>query len=139
MEYSKSGEASHIIFFDGKCNLCNRLVQFVIKRDTSGKFKFASLQSKIGQEILEGYGVCASDLDSFVLVIGEHFFVRSSAVLKLFCELGGVWKFLYVLILVPRPLRDFVYNCIANSRYRLFGKKDSCMIPSEGIRKRFLE
>lgn len=139
MNQGIESEVSRIILFDGECNLCNHLVQFTIKRDASAKFKFASLQSKSAQHLLSKQGINASDFDSFVLVYGNHYFIRSTASLMLLRELGGIWKWFYVFIIIPRPLRDFFYHLVAKSRYRIFGRKDSCMIPTSDIRSRFLE
>jgi len=132
-------EKSQIILFDGECNLCNRWVRFVIARDPLGKFRFTSIQSKSGQDLLRKYGLSASDMDSLVLVSFDGYFIRSTAGLRILKELGGCWKFFYILRMVPLPLRDFVYNWIAKSRYRIFGKRDSCMIPTIEVRARFLE
>ena len=114
------------------------MVQFTIKRDPSGKFKFASLQSESGQVLLKKFGLPLDDLDSFVLIKGDKYFIRSSAGLHVLKELGGVWKLCYVLILFPRPLRDIIYNMIAKTRYSIFGKRDTCMVPTQEIEQRFL-
>ncbi len=128
-----------ILLFDGVCNLCNRFVQFTIRRDPKGKFKFAPLQSEIGQSLLEKCKLPKDEFRSFVLVQGERYFLRSTAALKVLRELGGVWKLFYIFIIIPKPLRDFLYGIISKSRYRVFGKRDSCMIPTPDISQRFLE
>lgn len=128
-----------ILLFDGVCNLCNGIVQFIIKHDPNAKFKFASLQSETGQALLRMFGLKTDDFDTFVLVRGEKYFVRSSAVLRVLDELGGIWKLFYVFIFLPAPLRDFFYNAIANSRYKLFGRRESCMVPTAELKQRFLE
>jgi len=128
-----------ILLFDGVCNLCNRFVQFTIRRDPKGRFKFASLQSESGQALLQKLGLPRDDFRTFVLVKGEKYFLRSTAALRVLRELGGVWELFYVFIFIPRPLRDFIYGIISKSRYRIFGKRDSCMIPTPDISQRFLE
>ena len=134
-----SDNETHILLFDGVCNLCNGIVQFTIKRDPKGKFKFASLQSDAAQLLLKKFGLSTDDFDSFVLVDGNKYFLKSSAGLQVLKELGGVWKLFYVFIIIPRPIRDFIYNIIAKTRYRIFGKRDQCMVPTEDIKQRFLE
>lgn len=126
-----------VILFDGECNFCDHSVQFIIKRDPQAVFHFASLQSEAGQELLKGFDV-PEELDSFVLVEGNRFYAKSSAALRVCKQLTGFWKLFYGLLIVPRPLRDFVYNIVAKNRYKWFGKKDSCMLPSPDVRKRFL-
>ena len=127
-----------IILFDGVCNLCNGLVRFIIKRDRAGKFKFASLQSEIGQSWLKKIEVVNTGFESFVMIVGNAYYAKSTAALKMLKELGGIWKIFYVFIIVPRPVRDFLYDLIAKYRYRIFGKRDSCMIPTPELKERFL-
>lgn len=126
-----------IILFDGACNFCDKSVQFIIKRDTCGHFKFASLQSDIGKELLRKYNV-PMNIDSFVLIENNNCYFKSSAGLRVCRNLKGAWKYLYFLLIVPKPLRDFVYGIIAKNRYRWFGTKESCMLHSPEQRKRFL-
>jgi len=128
-----------IVLFDGICNLCNSLVLFIIKRDKNKKFKFASLQSEIGQQLLLNSNLSQIDIDSFVLIKDSTVFLKSSAALHVLKEIGGVWKLFYLFILIPRPLRDFVYDKIANSRYRVFSKRNVCMVPIDDLKDRFLE
>lgn len=130
---------SCIILFDGVCNLCNHGVQFTIRRDTLNKFKFASLQSEIGQQLLNKFDLPLEKFDSFVLIKGDNYFLKSSAGLHVLKELGGAWKLLFVFIIFPRPVRDLVYDVIAKSRYKLFGKSDSCMVPTPDLSSRFLQ
>lgn len=129
---------THILLFDGVCNLCNDIVQFTIKRDPTAKFKFASLQSTSGQTLLKQFGLSTDDLESFVYINGDKYFLKSSAGLRVLKELGGVWKFFYVFIIIPKFIRDFFYNIIAKTRYKMFGKLDTCMVPTPEISKRFL-
>jgi predicted DCC family thiol-disulfide oxidoreductase YuxK len=127
-----------ILLFDGICNLCNGLVRFVIKRDGAGKFKFASLQSEIGQSWLKRFGLVQVEFESFVMIRGDRHYSKSTAALKMLKELGGVWKIFYMFIIIPRAVRDFFYDLIAKSRYRIFGKRDECMIPTPELKERFL-
>lgn len=129
---------TQILLFDGVCNLCNGIVQFTIKRDPKAKFKFASLQSESGQLLLRQFGLPTNDFNSFVFINGDKYFLKSSAGLHVLKELGRVWKVFYVFIIFPRPLRDFVYNIIAKTRYKIFGKQDICMVPTPDIKQRFL-
>lgn len=127
-----------IVLFDGVCNLCNGAVQFIIKRDKEEKFRFASLQSESGQKILNQYGLPTASFNSFVLIMGDRYFIKSTAVLNVLKELGGIYRMFYAFIMLPKPLRDFVYDLIAKSRYQLFGKNDSCMVPTPDLKQRFL-
>jgi predicted DCC family thiol-disulfide oxidoreductase YuxK len=127
-----------LILFDGVCNLCNGLVRFIIKRDPAARFKFASLQSEIGHEWLKRFGLTNDAPDSVVLIKDEKYYLKSTGVLKILKDLGGIWKVFYIFIIIPRPFRDFVYDMIAKSRYRIFGKQDTCMIPTPELKDRFL-
>lgn len=126
-----------IILFDGECNFCDQSVQFIIKRDPKGYFKFTSLQSEIGKESLNKYNA-PKDIDSFVLIEDNSCYVKSSAALRVCKKLRGAWKLLYVFLVLPKNFRDFFYEIIAKNRYKWFGKKESCRIPSPEERKRFL-
>ena len=129
---------THIILFDGVCNLCNSSVQFIIKHDKDCKFRFASLQSEYGQSQLIKFQLDNTDMDSFVFVMYGKAFTKSTAGLMVLKNFGGLWKILYMLIIFPKPLRDWVYDRIAKNRYKLFGKKESCMLPSPELKSRFL-
>ena len=129
-----SNYETHILLFDGVCNLCISIVQFIIKRDPKGKFKFASLQSESGQALLKKFELPTNDIDSIVFIDGDKYYLKSSAGLHVLKELGGVWKLFYVFIIIPGPLRDFMYNTIAKTRYRIFGKRDTCMVPTTEIK-----
>ncbi|MGP4108852.1 thiol-disulfide oxidoreductase DCC family protein [Virgibacillus sp. L01] len=126
-----------IILFDGDCNFCDQSVQFIIERDPKKNFKFASLQSDIGKELLNKYDA-PDDLNSFVLIENKNCYFKSSAVLLVCKNLKGVWKIPFVLLVIPKPIRDFIYGIIAKNRYKWFGKKESCMLPSTEERERFL-
>jgi predicted DCC family thiol-disulfide oxidoreductase YuxK len=128
-----------IILFDGVCNLCNGTVQFILKRDKKNLFKFASLQGNYGQETLKKFGLPGRNPNSFILLEGEHIYTHSTGALRLFRHLGGVWKLLYGFIIVPRFIRDGLYNFIARNRYRWFGKSASCYLPNAALQDRFLD
>lgn len=128
-----------ILLFDGVCTMCNHLVTFVIRRDPQGKFRFASLQSVTGQRLLQQVKLPTANFNTFVLIEGNRYYTKSTAVLHLFKKLGYLWGLLYLLMIVPRPLRDMVYHWIARNRYKWFGKKDQCMMPTPDIKERFLD
>jgi predicted DCC family thiol-disulfide oxidoreductase YuxK len=130
---------SKIILFDGVCNLCNGFVDFVIRRDTRGSFKFASLQSPRATSILAPYGHATPNQESIFLIEGKNAYRRSAAALRIFRGLRGFWPFLYVFIIVPPFIRDGVYDWVAQNRYRWFGKRDTCRMPTALERERFLE
>lgn len=130
---------TQIILFDGICNLCNGFVQFLIKRDKKAKFKFASLQSASGQSLLLKFGLPTDDFHSFVYIKGDHYFIKSAAGLNVLKDMRGLWQLFYVFILIPKFIRDFIYSSIAKKRYKLFGKRDTCMVPTPEIKQRFLE
>ena len=127
-----------IILFDGVCNLCNASVQYVIKHDPQALFNFASLQGETGQQLLKEYNLPANELNSFVLIRDNKAYTRSTAALTVAKELAGITKLLYGFMIVPSFIRNAVYDLIAKNRYRWFGKKDSCMIPTAELKSRFL-
>ena len=127
-----------IILFDGICNLCNGFVQFVIKHDRQGYFKFTALQSEAGRQILEQTHFLSKTLDTVVLVENGKIFVRSTAALKILARLDGFWPLTYAAIILPVFLRDSIYIGIARNRYRWFGKQESCMLPTPELKSRFL-
>ena len=128
-----------IILFDGVCNLCNGSVQFIIKRDSNKLFQFASLQSVYGQNQLAKFNLNRNQLHSIILIRGSSFFQKSDAALEIFKRLGAGWSLLYGLKILPRFIRDGIYNWIANNRYRFFGKKHECWIPTPDLKDRFIE
>ena len=132
-------EEKKIVLFDGVCNLCNRSVQFIIKRDKKKKFRFASLQGKAGQDLLKRFNLQADDLNSFVLIEGDKMYTRSGGALRMLRELGSGWKLFYAFMLVPRFIRDAVYNWVARNRYKWYGKREECMIPTAELKERFLD
>lgn len=127
-----------IILFDGVCNLCNGAVQFVIRNDKNKQFRFAALQSEAGAELSKKYGLPSNSMKTFVLIANDKCYTRSTAALRVGKMLGGVLSLSYVFIIVPPVIRDGIYNFIAKNRYRWFGEKESCMIPTPDLRERFL-
>jgi len=128
-----------LILFDGICNLCNNSVQFIIRHDPPGYFKYASLQSAAGQGYLHKFNLPASQLHSVILIDGEKMFQKSDAALEIVKNLNGLWPALAIFKIVPRVLRDWLYDVVAKNRYVWFGKKDSCMIPTPELKSRFIE
>jgi predicted DCC family thiol-disulfide oxidoreductase YuxK len=135
-----SGERP-VVLFDGVCNLCNRGVNFIIDRDPSGTFRFAALQSGAGRRILQGFGRSLSEGDpqTIVVVDRSRLYERSGAILRIARHMRGAWPLLAVLLLIPRPLRDALYRWGSARRYRWFGKSDTCRVPTQELRARFLE
>ncbi|MFK7951842.1 MAG: thiol-disulfide oxidoreductase DCC family protein [Ekhidna sp.] len=128
-----------IVFFDGVCNLCNSSVQLIIKKDKRQTFQFASLQSEFAKKKLPASLINESELKSIVLMKGDQFFTKSTAALTIAKMLSGLWPILYIFIIIPKILRDFIYDIIATNRYNWFGKKDQCIIPSKQLKSRFLD
>jgi len=127
-----------VILFDGVCNLCNKSVQFVIKRDPQAKFSYASLQSGFGQSLLKQFNLPSGNFNSFILFQDNKVYTRSTGALKMLSQLEG-WKWTRIFYIFPRFLRDAVYNIISKYRYRWFGKMDECMIPTKNLQARFLD
>jgi predicted DCC family thiol-disulfide oxidoreductase YuxK len=128
-----------IILFDGVCNLRNSFVQFVIVRDRRNEFKFCPLQSAKASEILAPFATKYSSLTTVVLLQNGVLYTHSTAVLRILKELGGFWRSLYVFSVVPPMFRDLIYNIVAKHRYRLFGKRDSCMVPTIELKENFID
>lgn len=129
----------HLILFDGVCNLCNTSVHFVIDRDSSRTFRYASLQSALGQSIQERFGRNPQQIDSVVYVENGRYYDRSTAALKIARHLDGFWRWLYVFILIPPMIRNVVYDWIGRNRYRWFGKQDACRMPTPELRALFVD
>ena len=128
-----------IIVFDGRCNLCNAAIHFIIERDKQAKFKFAAAQSSAGLKLQTEFGLNALDKQTLILLKNNNAYSRSSAAIRITRELDGCWKILSLFWIIPKPMRDFFYNFISKNRYKWFGKKDQCMVPSEDIKTRFLQ
>jgi predicted DCC family thiol-disulfide oxidoreductase YuxK len=127
-----------IILFDGVCNLCNGAVTYIIKRDKNNVFKFAALQSEIGQELISKFNIDTSKVDSIILIDGEKHYTKSSAALHIAKQLSGAYPLLFGFMVVPKFIRNSVYDYIAKNRYKWFGKKESCMIPTVELKSKFL-
>lgn len=127
-----------LVLFDGVCNLCNGFVNFIIDRDPKGYFKFAALQSEEAQPYLEDLGLQDDALESVVLIEGGEAYRRSTAALQIARHLEPPWPLFYVLLAVPLPIREAVYKWVATNRYRWFGKRDQCRVPTPEFRSRFL-
>lgn len=127
-----------IVLFDGVCNFCNASVNFVIERDKAGYFKFAPLQSEIGEELVAKHAIDTSKTDSVIVVENDRAYTHSSAAMRIAKQLDGIWSWAYAFVIVPKPIRDLFYRLFANYRYRLFGRQDACMMPTPEIRARFL-
>ncbi|MGI9594425.1 MAG: thiol-disulfide oxidoreductase DCC family protein [Patiriisocius sp.] len=127
-----------IILFDGVCNLCNGAVNFVIKRDNSNVFKFAPLQENSEIFLLKKYAIDPQKLDTIILIENDRVYLKSTAALRISKKMSNLWPLLYVCIVLPKFLRDAVYDYIAKNRYAWFGKNDQCMIPSPATKDKFL-
>ncbi len=127
-----------IVLFDGVCNLCHESVNFIIDRDPQQQFRFASLQSEVGEKLLAQYELPTVYLRSLVLVEGHRVFTKSTAALKIARRLDGLWPLCYIFIVFPPAIRDFFYDIVARNRYRFFGKSNACRYPTAADRARFL-
>lgn len=126
-----------IILFDGECNFCNGSVLFIIKRDPKAVFFFASLQSEIGIQLKARHNISVDD-DSFILIENSRAYTKSTAALRVARKLTGLWKLSYIFIIVPSFIRNLFYRFFARNRYKWFGKRETCMMPTPDIQKRFL-
>ncbi len=132
-------DGKQLIFFDGVCNLCNSSIQFIIKRDKKDQFRFAPLQSAMGEEFILERQIDTSKIDSIILYEPDiAYYTKSTAALKIGQAFGGGYKLLGVFEWIPRPVRDWFYDRIAKNRYRWFGKQDACMIPTPELTAKFL-
>ena len=137
MEISQLPKDKKIILFDGVCNLCDSSVQFVIKHDKKDTFRFVSLQSELGQKIVNHIG--ASTFDSTILYEpGKAYYIKSNVAFKILKEIGGVYKVLLVLSILPKSILNHIYDYIAKNRYKWFGRKESCLLPTLELQSKFL-
>ncbi len=127
-----------IILFDGVCNFCNSAVNFVIKKDAKATIQFAALQSGAGQKLVQQYHLPANDLQSFIFIKNGKAYSRSTGALKVCRHLKGLWPLCYGFMIVPKFIRDGIYNLIAKNRYKWFGIRQECMLPTPEIKARFL-
>jgi predicted DCC family thiol-disulfide oxidoreductase YuxK len=130
---------SPLILFDGVCNFCNAMVYFIISQDKKNVFRFAALQSESGKKLLQQYHINWQRSDSFVVIENGKAYMKSNAALKLYAKLPWYWKWTQIFWIVPKFIRDWIYNFIANNRYRWFGKRNECMVPTPDLKERFLE
>ena len=128
-----------IVLFDGVCNLCVGSVQFIIRHDPERVFRFASLQSEVGRALSRRYDIVAGNLETMVLIGDNTAFTRSEAAIRIACEFGGIWRLARGLRLIPLPLRDVVYDWVARHRYRWFGSRTECWLPSADLQTLFLD
>lgn len=129
-----------VIFFDGVCNVCNRAVQWILRRDRKGIFRFASLQSRFAKESLIAYSFDPADINTVVLLKEGRLYTKSDAALQILKEIGGGWRLLAFLgSLIPGAARNLFYDILAKYRYRWFGRKEACIMPQPEWKKRFLD
>ena len=132
-------ENKKIILFDGVCNLCNSSVQFVIQHDEKDIFRFVALQSDLGKEIIKHIGIDATKIDSIILYEpGIAYYYKSNATIKIAETLGEFLSMIWIFKILPLSIRDLVYDYIAKNRYKWYGKKENCMIPTPEIQSKFL-
>jgi predicted DCC family thiol-disulfide oxidoreductase YuxK len=128
-----------IIVFDGQCNLCNKWVQFILKYDRDKKFKFCALQSKTGQKINTVFLKEMKEGKTIIYINGKSMYLKSTATFYILRELSGVWSFFFILVSIPRPIRDYLYDFIAKNRYKWFGKAERCLVPTKETMSRFID
>lgn len=128
-----------IIFFDGVCNLCNGAVNWIIDRDKNNAFKFSALQSAYGQSVLRAQLSISPDVDSIILLEQNTVYIKSTAALRIAKRLGGIYALLYAFIVVPKFIRDAIYDVIAKNRYKWFGTLDQCRIPTPELKAKFID
>ncbi|MDN4524852.1 thiol-disulfide oxidoreductase DCC family protein [Fictibacillus fluitans] len=128
-----------VLLFDGVCNFCNSIVNFLIRQDKKGSISYGSLQSEGGQQILHQFHLPAENFESVVYIKNGQSYQKSDAALEIAKDLGGLWKLAVLAKIIPCRVRDALYEWIARNRYKWFGKKDQCMIPSPEVRQRFID
>lgn len=131
-------EKRHIILFDGICTLCNRHVQTIIGKDRKGIFKFAALQSAVGNKLVKELNLPENNFKTLIYIKNDRYFLRSDAFLEVVKTLGGSWQVLYTFKIVPKFIRDGIYNIVAQNRYKWFGKEEKCLVPTPELKSRFL-
>lgn len=127
-----------IVLFDGVCNFCNYWVNFLLKRDKKNIFLFAALQSESGQKLLRKFNLSTTDFDTFILIDGKIYQTKSDAVISIAKNLSGFPKLVVIGKFLPKFIRDYMYDLIAKNRYKIFGKRDSCRIPTSEEKEKFL-
>lgn len=131
-------EQSHVIIFDGVCNFCNGAINFIIKHDANSVFVFTPMQSDLAKELLQQHKIDNVGIDTFLLIKSSKTFIWTNAALEITKDLNGFWYLLNALKVVPRPIRDYLYRIFARNRYKLFGRSDYCMKPTENLKSRFI-
>jgi len=132
-----TGNKRYLLLFDGVCNLCNEYVQFIVQRDPNAQFVFAPLQSKIGKKVLEQHGYSSNSLNTVMLLKKGILYKESDVALEVTKDLSGLWPSLAIFKLIPSFIRNPIYRWIAKNRYRWFGKKETCMVPTPELQARF--
>ncbi len=135
-------EGKKVVLFDGVCNLCNDAVNFIIKHDHKDVFRYASLQSEIGQQLAAARAIDATKLDTILLILPETtttYYHKSTAALQIAKQLSGGYPFLSVFLLIPKTVRDYIYDVVSRNRYKWFGKKSSCTIPTPELKALFID
>lgn len=138
MNTTVNTDQNPVLLFDGVCNLCDGFVQWLIKRDKQRIFRYAAIQSEAGQDLFRRFGLPTDEINTVVMVEGEQFYTHADVALRIAQLLGGAWRLTGIFYLVPRSIRNTIYNWIARNRYRWFGKKESCMIPTPELQGLFL-
>jgi predicted DCC family thiol-disulfide oxidoreductase YuxK len=139
MEISALPKDKKIILFDGICNLCDALVQFIIKHDKKDSFRFVSLQSDLGKKIIAYIGIDTSKIESLVLYEpGKAYYYKSQAVLRIATEIGGIYHLVRIVSIFPKSILNSFYDYVANNRFKWYGRKEACMLPSPEISSKFL-
>jgi predicted DCC family thiol-disulfide oxidoreductase YuxK len=128
----------NLVLFDGVCNLCTKSVHFIIRHDKQATFRFVSVQSDLGREVFRASGLDPDDVQTIALVRRGRTLIRSDAAIEIATQFGGFWRLLVMFRILPRGLRDWLYEFVASRRYKWFGQRDRCMIPSADVRQRFL-
>jgi predicted DCC family thiol-disulfide oxidoreductase YuxK len=128
----------YIVVFDGVCNFCNSAVNFIIKRDPEGIFVFAPMQTELAKQLMQKHEIYNADIDTFLLIKNDQCFVFSNAALEITKDLTGLWYLFNVFRVIPSSVRDTIYKAFGRNRYRLFGRQETCIIPTEEVRTRFI-
>lgn len=128
----------YIVVFDGVCNFCNSAVNFIIKRDPEGIFVFAPMQTELAKQLMQKHEIYNADIDTFLLIKNDQCFVFSTAALEITKDLTGLWYLFNLFRVIPSSVRDTIYKLFGRNRYRLFGRKEACIIPTEEVKSRFI-
>ena len=135
---SEPQQYDNLVLFDGVCNLCTHSVRFILEREREPLFRFAAVQSPAGSRLMRDLGLDPEDAETFVLITDGRAYLRSDAAIRIARDLRGAWRWLGAVKIVPRPLRDWIYDLVARNRYRWFGRADECIVPPAEIQARFI-